>query len=421
MKLLLPLVAFLAFTSFAHAADRPPNILLIMADDVGVETLGSYGGESYKTPKLDALAKSGMRFNHCYSMPVCHPTRTTLLTGQYPFRQKHPRWGSFPKSHEKKTVAQLLKGAGYATAIAGKWQLVLQKRDVNHPQKLGFDESCVFGWHEGPRYYDPLLYVNGKLREEKGKFGPDIYVDFLADFMKRNRKQPFFAYYSMALCHDVTDDLKEPVPFGPRGHYDTYAQMIAHMDKYVGKIVDTVDKLGLSENTVILFTGDNGTSKSYIHTAKEGKYIRKPVFSMQNGKRIRGGKGNLTNGGTNVPLLVRWKGVIKPGQVVDDMVDFSDWLPTLCDLGNVKVPAGFKIDGKSFANRLRGKGTAPRKYAYSERGKRGWWVRNQRYKLYNNGRLIDVKNDRLEKKPLKKDALPEVRKDLQKAMTAIRG
>ncbi len=107
------------------AADRPPNILLIMADDVGVETLGCYGGESHNTPHLDALAKSGLRFNHCYSMPVCHPTRISLLTGRYPFRLKNPRWGSFPKSEEKKTVAHLLKNAGYATAIAGKWRFAI--------------------------------------------------------------------------------------------------------------------------------------------------------------------------------------------------------------------------------------------------------------------------------------------------------
>lgn len=422
MKRLLACFALiLAATTNATAAERPPNILLIMADDVGVDAIGAYGGESYKTPRIDALAKNGMRFNHCYSMPVCHPTRTTLLTGKYPFRQNHPRWGAFPKADEKKTVAHLLKNAGYATAIAGKWQLALQKRDPNHPKRLGFDQSCVFGWHEGPRYYDPLLYVNGKLREEKGKYGPDIYVQFLADFMQRNRKQPFFAYYSMALCHDVTDDLKKPVPYAPnKDHYDTYAEMIAEMDKHVGQIVDAVDKLGLRENTVILFTGDNGTAKSSIHTAKDGKYIRKPVFSMQNGQRIRGGKGELTNGGTNVPLLVSWKGNIKPGQVVDDLVDFSDWLPTLADLAEAKAPGGWNIDGKSFANRLRGKGPAPRKYAYAERGKSGWWVRTQRWKLYNTGKLFDMKSDPREKKPLPKTAQPKIRKELQQAMAAIR-
>ncbi|MFQ5733429.1 MAG: sulfatase-like hydrolase/transferase, partial [Planctomycetaceae bacterium] len=329
MKIVTATIAALLLTGIAYSADRPPNIVLIMADDVGVETLGSYGGESYKTPHIDALAKGGLRFNHCYSMPVCHPTRIALLTGRYPFRLKHPRWGSFPKAEEENTLAHLLKRAGYATAIAGKWQLAMQKNDPRHPQRLGFDQSCLFGWHEGPRYYDPLIWQNGRLRTDtRGKYGPDLYVEFLADFMKHNRKRPFFAYYSMALCHDVTDDLKKPVPFGPKGRYDNYAEMIAQMDKHVGRLVKAIDDLGLRENTVILFTGDNGTPKSYIHTAKNGKYIRKPVFSKIHGKMLRGGKGDLTDAGTNVPLIANWKGTVKPGRVANDLVDFSDWLPT---------------------------------------------------------------------------------------------
>ena len=422
-RALLLLFAFAALTPQVEAADRPPNIVLIMADDVGVETLGCYGGESHKTPHLDALAKGGVRFHHCYSMPVCHPTRVTLLTGRYPFRLKHPRWGTFPKAEEKHTLPHLLKRAGYATAIAGKWQLVLQKRDVRHPQRLGFDQSCVFGWHEGPRYYDPMIYQNGKLRTgTKGKYGPDLYVEFLADFMKANRKRPFFAYYSMALCHDVTDDLKEPVPFGPKGHYDTYADMIAQMDKHVGRLVKAIDDLGLRENTLILFTGDNGTSKSYIHTAKNGKYIRKPVFSKRNGSMIRGGKGDLTNGGTNVPLIANWKGVIKPGRVADDLVDFSDWLPTCITLAGASLPDGFKTDGHNFVPALLDKKRAARRWAYSERGNKRWWVRTQRWKLYNNGKLFDLKSDPREKsalKPADASIAPKELQTLRRGMKAV--
>ena len=416
-------VILFSLVTTATAAKRPPNIFLIMADDVGVETLGSYGGQSYKTPHLDALAKSGLRFKHCYAMPVCHPTRIALLTGRYPFRLNHPKWGSFPKSEEKKNIAHVMKKAGYATAIAGKWQVVLQKRDVHHPQRLGFDDSCVFGWHEGPRYHDPLLYENGKLRQETGKYGPDIYVKFLADFMKRNKTRPFFAYYSMALCHDVTDDLKHPVPFGPKGHYDSYADMIAQMDKHVGQIIAAVDKLGLRENTIILFTGDNGTSKNSIHTVINGKYIRKPVYSKINGQLVRGGKGELTNAGTNVPLLVSWKGKIKPNGTTNDLVDFSDWLPTLADLAAAPIPASFTTDGQSFAGRLRGKNARPRKYAYSERGSKKWFLRTQRWKLYNNGKLFDVKNDPQEKSPIAKSGeskqAAQARSELQRALKSV--
>jgi len=409
------------------AAERPPNIVLIMADDVGVDAIGCYGGESYETPQIDALADSGMRFNHCYSMPVCHPTRITLLTGKYPFRLNHPGWGSFPKSQEKKTVAQLLKQAGYATAVAGKWQLVLQKRDPNHPQRLGFDQHCLFGWHEGARYYDPYIWQNGKLRTDtKGQYGPDVYVEFLTDFMKANRNRPFFAFYSMALCHDVTDDLKEPVPFAPgKDHYDTFAEMAAQMDKHVGQVVSAVDELGLRENTVILFTGDNGTPKSSIHIAKNGKYIRKPVYSTFKGKKVRGGKGNLSDDGTNVPLIVSWKGTVPAGTVVDDLVDFSDFLPTFVDLAGSELPAGVSTDGRSFATRLRHNTPAPRQWAYSERGSKRYWVRTQRWKLYHDGTLFDLKTDPREKKAIppgkQSPAAAKARKQLRKVKRSLRG
>ena len=421
--LLTAILLFASLNSTVDAADRPPNILLIMADDVGVDAIGCYGGTSYKTPHIDALAKTGMRFNHCYSMPVCHPTRISLLTGRYPFRLKNPRWGSFPKSEEKKTVAHLLKNAGYATAIAGKWQLTLQKNDPRHPQRLGFDQSCVFGWHEGPRYFDPLIWQNGKLRTGTGgKYGPDLYVQFLADFMRANRKRPFFAFYSMALCHDVTDDLKGPVPYARSGHYETFAEMMQQMDRRIGRIVKAVDDLGLRENTVILFTGDNGTPKSTIHSYKNGKYVRVPVYSKYRGRKVRGGKGNLTNGGTNVPLIANWKGTIKPGQVVNDLVDFSDWLPTCVDLAGRKLPSGFATDGRSFATRLRDNKPAPRKWAYSERGKKRYWVRNQCWKLYDNGKLFNVATDPMEKSPVKKKtrASAAAREKLQKALDIVK-
>ena len=156
-KLLLAAVTVGLFTNtgkHVQSAEqqRVPNIVLILADDVGVEPLGCYGGESYDTPRLDALARDGTRFNHCYSMYACHPTRVCLLTGRYPFRFDDAPWGGFPRSAQSETLAHVLKQAGYATAIAGKWQLALMKNDLEHPARLGFDQWCLFGWHEGPRY-----------------------------------------------------------------------------------------------------------------------------------------------------------------------------------------------------------------------------------------------------------------------------
>lgn len=408
----------------ADQASRP-NILFIMADDLGCETLGCYGGTSYETPHLDRLAKKGMRFRHCYSMPVCHPSRVCLLTGRYPFRWGDPRWGSFPAAAEKKTMARLLRDGGYATAVAGKWQLTLLKRNPHHPQQLGFDTSCLFGWHEGPRYYDPLIWQDGELREDTaGKFGPDLYCDFLIDFMRKNKDRPFLAYYPMALCHDVTDDLKEPVPFGPAGRYDTYKEMVEKMDARVGRLVQAVKDLGLSERTLILFSGDNGTPTRYIHTAREGKLIRKPVVSMQNGKEVPGGKGSLTNAGTNVPLIAFWPGTIEPGQVVDDLVDFSDFLPTFAELANIAIAEDMPLDGQSFACRFEQDKPAPREWAYAAGRGNKYFVRTADWKLYSDGRLFHVAADEREKQPLRDpeegSEAAKVRTKLQMVMEQLR-
>lgn len=406
---------------FLEAAERPPNIVLILADDVGCEPLGCYGGQSYPTPHLDRLAKTGMRFQHCYSMPVCHPTRTTLLTGRYPFRLGHPSWGRFPKAEEQHTLPNYLRHAGYKTAVAGKWQLTLLKNDLQHPHRMGFDDYCLFGWHEGPRYYQPLIWQNGKKRSGlEARYGPDVYVDFLSDFMKQHRDEPFFVFYSMALCHDVTDDLKEPVPFGPDGHYETYAEMIESMDRHVGQLMSAIDDLGLREQTLVLFTGDNGTSKSYIHTAENGKYIRKPVYSKRQGEMVRGGKGKLTNDGTNVPLIANWKGKIPPGQVVDDLVDMSDFLPTSVSLAGGSQPNKPRIDGVSFAQRLLGNQSQQRVWAFAEH-RRQAWVRTTEFKLYDDGRFVKVAEVGNEKvsKPKDSPTAKKAHKTLSQAMQSL--
>jgi len=408
----------------AHAKDnqdqRPPNVLLILADDVGRDVLGCYGGTSYKTPKLDALAAGGIRFRHGYVMPVCHPTRVCLLTGRYPSSLRNPRWGSFPKSAEQQTLPHALRKAGYATAIAGKWQLTLLKRDPEHPHRLGFDEYALFGWHEGPRYFEPLIWQNGKIRDDvEDRYGPDVYTEFLIDFMKANRDGPFFAFYSMALCHDVTDDLKSPPPLGPQGRYETYREMAESMDRQVGKLVEALDELGLRKNTLILFLTDNGTPKSYIATAKDGKLIRKSFTSEYKGEPIRGGKGSLDDRGTRVPWIANWKGNIEPGQVVDDLVDVSDLLPTLADIAGAPLPKGVELDGASFAARLRATGAGPREWVHAEhRGRR--FVRNRRYKLYASGRFYNVKQDPREKHPLGEDLSQEAAKAKRRLEQALK-
>jgi arylsulfatase A len=291
--------------------------------------------------------------------------------------------------------------------------------DLKHPNRMGFEQYSLFGWHEGARYHQPLIWENGKRRDGVTElYGPDVYCEFLIDFMKTNRKRPFFAYFPMALCHDVTDDLDKPVPYGPRGRYDSFAEMAAEMDRIVGKLVGAIDDLGLRKKTVILFTGDNGTPFRSTIRVEGNKYIRDPVYSIYKGQRVQGGKTKLTNGGTNVPLIASWPGVIEPGGVVDDLVDFSDFLPTLAELTGAKLPVGVTLDGKSFAGRLIDDKPAARTWAYAEAPRNKYWVRTQRWKLYNNGRWFDMQNDTVEKMPLKGEQLPTSADDAKRLLTA---
>jgi len=380
-----------------NPSSRRPNIVFIMADDVGQPVLGCYGGTSYSTPNLDRLAATGTRFNHCYSSPVCAPSRVKLMTGRYGFRN-YVKWGHIPP--EEITFGHVLKGAGYATAIAGKWQMVLQKTDPDHITKMGFEQNCVFGWHEGPRYHGPLIYENGKLRQEpEDKYGPDIFCQFIIDFIKQNKDKPFLAYYSAALAHEISNDLKVPPPVGPNGRYQTYKELVEYMDKLIGRIVSTLDQLHLRESTLILFTGDNGTPPKFITRAVDGKYISEPLVSKMGDKTVIGGKGKLTDAGTKVPLIANWPGTTPAGTVSDDLIDFSDFMPTFAELTGGALPERLIIDGRSFAPQLKGKKGKPRKWAYCQWNGKAW-ARTQHWKLYRDGRLFDMQNDPLEQSPI---------------------
>lgn len=405
LNLILLMASFISSFQYARAeTEERPNILLILADDVGREVLECYGGSSYKTPNLNQLAASGAMLEHCYAMPVCHPTRVTLMTGQYPRHLDNPKWGSFPKYVESRTFANVAKNAGYATAVAGKWQLCLLKDDMEQPQRMGFDEWSLFGWHEGPRYHEPMIYENGVLRTDTaGTYGPDLYVDFLVDFMQQNhrRNKPFLAYYSMALCHDVTNDLEAPVPHGPRGRYDNYAEMVAQMDLHIGRLMRFLESSGLDDNTLILFTADNGTAtKSKLSAkGKRNEFVYEQVISQYKGQSVPGGKGRLTDWGTRVPTLAVWKGVITPGQSWNDLLDFSDFLPTLAELTGGVLPADIKLDGHSFAALLREEGHSTRQWAYAENRGR-FFVKTQDRKLYSTGNFYNTQVDPFEKSPL---------------------
>jgi len=377
--------------------NQPPNIVFIMADDLGTEVLGCYGGTTYKTPNIDNLANTGLKFNQCYSSPVCSPTRQNLLTGRYGFRTGQT-WGELPD--DEITFGQVMKDAGYKTALSGKWQMKLLRDNPDHITENGFEQNSVFGWHEGPRYYDPMIYQNGRLRTDvKDKYGPDVFSQFLIDFIKENKDQPFLAYYPMTLAHDISNDLDTPPAVGPQGRYQTYKELVEYADVLVGKIVKVLDEQNLRENTLILFTADNGTPYRFITRYQDGEYIREPVYSAVGDSLIRGGKSFLTDAGTHVPLIANWPGVTSPGTANNNLIDFSDFISTFAELANAKLPDDRTIDGKSFVTQLKGMPAVSRKWAYVEwEGKS--WIRTQDWKLYSNGNLFDMRNDKGEKNPI---------------------
>ena len=430
--LLLIAVVLSAIQLSAANPGRKPNILLILADDLGYETINCNGGTSYKTPQIDALAKSGVRFSHCYATPLCSPSRVELMTGRYGFRTS---WINLIGRGEKEevndyfdpkketTFGQMLKNAGYATAIAGKWQLCEFQKHPDHLKACGFDQSLCWAWlidgKQTSRYWAPILWDNGEMRKMPGdKYGDDLFSDFLINFMKQHKDEPFFAYYPMALVHaphiappgSARAETAQKAAKGersqrkkknqsPLGKDDevindpaNYPDMIAYMDKIVGKMVKAVDDLGLRENTLIIFTGDNGTDRK--------------ITSMMGNVSIQGGKGTVTELGSHVPLVARWPKTIAANRVSDDLVNFCDMLPTLSEISGAKLP-GTKLDGQSFAARLLGTEGKPREWVFTQLGHKKF-ARDTRYLLHDTGELYDIPNDLFEKHDLSHGEKPEI-------------
>ncbi len=397
---LLVVLALLMIGGVCPAAEpQRPNILLIMADDLGHECLGCYGGTSYRTPHLDALARGGVRFTNCFSTPKCSPSRVTIMTGRYTFRTTD-QWGHLPP--REITFGHVLRRAGYGTALAGKWQMVLLRTDPNHVTRSGFERNCCWAWHEGPRYWQPVIWQNGRLRDDVAdRYGPDVYCDFLIEFIQGQR-QPWLAYYPMTLCHLP----KRDEPKGPDGRWESFAQMVAEMGRQVGRLVAVLDRLKLRRKTLILFVGDNGSPTG--------------VVSRLGDRSIRGGKATLKDAGTRVPLLANWPSTAPAGAVNDDLIDFSDFMPTLAELAGAKPPQAVTIDGRSFAAQLRGRPGDPRQWVHTEwQGKR--WVRNKRWKLYADGKLYDMSVDPEEARPCNTAESADARKKLQAAFKEVGG
>jgi arylsulfatase A-like enzyme len=417
IKSFLSFVIIILFSSCTtDSEDRKPNIVLIMADDVGTEVLGCYGGTSYQTPNLDNLAKTGLKFTNCFSTPKCSPSRVKIMTGRYQFRTTE-QWGHIPPNEI--TFGHVLQSAGYATALAGKWQMILLGEDPDHIRKMGFEENSVFGWHEGPRYHDPYIWQNGQiLQNTKGRYGPDIYCDFLIKFTRKNQDRSFLAYYPMTTAHDISDDLDTPPPTAPNGTYQSYKELIEVMDHQIGRLVSALDELGLRENTLILFTTDNGTPSKFISKFDNGKYIEEPVYSMRGNEKIIGGKGKMTDAGTHVPLIVNWSGITHPGTVCEDLIDFSDFMPTLAELAHAELPGNVVIDGKSFAPQIFGQTGEAREWIFNQY-EGDAWVRTKQWKLYRSGNLFDIYADPLEQNPIQSGSSNEQTESVKELLQAV--
>jgi len=384
------------FTLSVFAGIDQPNILFIMADDLGKEWLSCYGSEEHKTPHLDKLAARGMRFQNVCATPLCTPTRHVLLTGRYPFRtgwtvhHDTPRWGGqYFDWRREFTFAGLLKSVGYTTAIAGKWQMNDLRIHSDALEHHGFDEHCVWtGFETGnppsaERYFNPFIQHNGRRRTCTDQFGPDIFLEFLIDFMTRNKERPFCAYYAMVLPHT-------PFTKTPHNLNDTaegislHAGMVDYVDYLVGRLIETLNSLKIRNRTIVFFTADNGTVSG--------------VKCRANGRVINGGKASLVEAGICVPFIANGPGLIPSGKVTNDLIDFSDIMPTLAELAGAELPAGVKIDGRSFVSTLKNAcdPSPKREWIYSQLGSKRV-VRNKKFKLYSDGRFYDIIEDPKEK------------------------
>jgi arylsulfatase A len=414
----LRLLLFVGFLAYACAsslmgASARPNIILIMADDFGYECVTANGGESYQTPHLDRLAANGMRFEQCHVQPLCTPTRVQLMTGRYNVRN-YLNFGTLMRTET--TFAHLLKKAGYATGVCGKWQL---GPEADSPQHFGFDESYLWQHtRRPPRYANPGLEHNGVEKEfPEGSYGPKLVNDFALDFITRHQNKPFFLYYPMILTHDPFQPTPDSLNWDPqatdtRANRDVkhFADMTAYMDKMIGRLDARLGELGIRENTLLMFIGDNGTHSS--------------VTSRFKGSDFQGGKGSTTRRGHHVPFIASWPAVMKQGRVNSDLISTADFLPTICQAAGVPVPKD--TDGASFLPQLRGEKGHPREWLYiwySPRQRLDLTVRefafDHDYKLYRTGQFFDLGLDPFEENPISTASLTGRGADAAKKLQGV--
>lgn len=376
---------FLAFIGLGAAAQNSktikktskPNIIFILADDLGIGNIGSYGSDNFKTPNIDLLAKNGIQFNNAYSAPLCGPSRALIMTGRYAFRtgaMNQDKTGLM-KPTEETMIPKVLKAAGYVTTSIGKWgQLPLDPSDFGYDDYLRFKGSGIYTSTDQQKltHYS----INGKDKVLKvGEYMPDLMHNHLVEFISANKEKPFFAYYPMVHVHGEIIATPDSKPDSK----DFFTDNIVYMDKLVGKLMHVLDSMNLRENTLVFFMGDNGTSAEAV------------LKSTVNGKQLSGKKGSMKECGSLVPMIANWPGKIKGGQVSSQLIDGSDFFPTFAEITGAKLPDSTIIDGRSFAPNLLGKKGKPRDWIFMELGS-DWYAREAKWKLNRAGELFDMSN-----------------------------
>ena len=384
MRFLLPFVAFVCGT--ASAAERP-NVVVILADDMGWGDLGLNGNTNLRTPHLDSIATGGARFEHFFVQPVCSPTRAEFLTGRY-----HPRAGVRDVSTggerinlDEKTIADSFRAAGYKTACFGKWHNGSQY--PYHPNGRGFDEFYGFTSGHWGDYFSPPLDHNGRAVKGNGYLADDI-TDRAVGFIDANRATPFFCYLAFNTPHSpmqVPDkywDRFKNKALALKGagkedvqHTRAALAMCENLDDNVGRVLNALDDRKLANDTIVVFFTDNG-----------------PNGGRWNGG-MKGRKGSTDEGGVRSPLLVRWTGTIKPGLVVKPIAAAIDLLPTLCGLTGVKHVGQKRLDGDNFVGNLLdgATGSSNRTVFQSWNGRVSG--RRDHFRLDADGKLFDLRND----------------------------
>ena len=402
LALVVSLIGCTAVPASTPTADgRPLNVIVIMADDSGAECYTPYGGTGYSTPNIAEMAERGMLFTAAHSQPICTPTRVKLMTGMSNGRN-YIRFGMLDA--QAYTFGNLMQDHGYATGLVGKWQLWGRAdepfaHEGLHPTQAGFDEYLC--WHldrRQSRYWNPVLDLNGEyLDTTEEDYGPTIFADFAIDFIDRHQDEPFFLYYPMVLPHD-------PFPVTPlsedrnsRDGQANFGDMVAYVDHNIGRINEALAERGLADNTLVIFTADNGSPRQI--TSHIGELA------------IAGGKGHAHQYGTHVPMVVACEGLIEPGGVNNDLIDFADFFATIAEVTGADVPEGISLDGVSFLPQLRGEAGSPHDYLYCYYNARptnpGWWglgvqrfVHDGDYKLYARGEFYNMQADPLEESPI---------------------